>query len=219
MGPVWDLLSFLHENMREVTISGVPDYQGSNNEMLQIKWEDRLTNCPAQGRFASVTTVIDTTECPIACGLTATYSGYKKYNSLKYELGVSVASGRFVWAPTPGLLGPDSDTDCFFHFKIWERFLPGEMFLGDGHYSGLPFSFVPSGSELTIEDQHVRAIVEHAIGKLKHWHCLSVPWHHDLSLHHVAFSVCVNVTNIQFEFQPCHKHPHELLKLDPEINN
>lgn len=64
---------------------------------------------------------IDTTECPVATTLAATYSGYQKDHTLKYELGAQIATGRIVWSPIPSLLGPEADQNVLEFFGVQKK--------------------------------------------------------------------------------------------------
>lgn len=155
--------------------------------------------------------IIDTTECPIATTLGAAYSGYKKKHTFKYELGIAIGTGKFVWAPTPGLLGPNADQDSFRYFGIATVFQPWELFLGDGHYVGLPHCFFPTIASMTKRDRKIRSYIEHAIGRLKKWSCLETPWRHKYEIHYVVFGVCVHITNMMLDEQPLFHLPHHSL--------
>lgn len=81
---------------------------------------------------------------------------------------------------------------------------PDEKFLGDGHYTGLSHSMHRTLEDITQEDCNIRAIIEHAIHRLKAWGCLHTPWRHLFENHFVAFKLSVHLTNIQFDFAPVH---------------
>lgn len=182
--------------------------------MNEIHWEHRLppySFVPTSGFWEGTTVVIDTTECPIASTFRATYSGYKRDHTFKYELGVQIASGEIVWAPTPGFLGPEADQNVFGENKIIDLMLPNEKFVGDGHYIGLPHSLIQTPEKMTENVAHVRAIIEHVFGRLKEFHCLATAWRHNENFHYVAWQVCVHVTNMKLTESPIHEHPHILL--------
>ena len=116
-----------------------------------------------------------------------------------------------MWAPIPGLLGPDADQDCYRYFKIFDQMLDDEYILGDGHYVGLPKSKITSLTQLTKEVSHVRAIIEHVNERVKNWHILHCPYRHNIKSHHVVFKLCVHITNLQMKYAPVHDHPHPSL--------
>ena len=155
---------------------------------------------------------IDTTECPVATTLASTYSGYKEDHTFKYELNVQITTGEIVWAPTPGLLGPDSDGDTLKFFGIEKKMMKGELYLGDGHYVGKEKSLIMYPEDMTDDVGHVRAIVEHAFARIKQNNCLHDHWRHGLQNHWMIWKICVHLTNIKFE-DALHKHPHPLLQI------
>lgn len=167
---------------------------------------------PFEGIVAGVSLIIDTTECPIRCQLNATYSGYKKDHTFKYEIACQVVTGRICWAPFTTLLGPDSDKDVFYFHKLCDNLKDGEKILGDLHYSGLSHSFIKKKEEMTVDIRNVRGTIEHVIRRLKQgYHCLDHPWRHSLDKHCHAFNVAVHLTNIRFLFEPLHENVNKNL--------
>lgn len=159
----------------------------------------------------NTTIVVDTTECPVASTEDVLYSGYKGKETLKYEVGVAIGTGRFVWAPTPGLLGPDSDQFCYRFFGLTSRLRAFELVLGDSHYIGESHSYVKSSSEYTKLVKRVRVIIENAINRLKKWNVLVLPWRHAVEIHHVVFTLVVHIANIEMENNPIRTLPHPAL--------
>jgi hypothetical protein len=200
LSKIWPIIYFLHEILREVSF---------DNRFYPF--------VPISGPCAGATVVVDTTECEIHSTLNATYSGYKKKFTFKYEVGVQIASGKAVWAPVPGLLGPDADQDSFYYFGIYKHMERGEKFLGDGHYVGLPYSLIEKREEMTNEIREVRAIVEHFFARLKQFECLKSPWRHSLDKHFVVFNVCVQLTNIKLDFEPLHDRFNKYLNYEDVI--
>lgn len=133
---------------------------------------------------------------------------------MKYEAAISLGTGLFVWCPVPGTRGPTADQTLFHKYGIAGKMDENELFLGDGHYIGLPHSFVQTlhqMKQLNEKVGHVRAIVEHAFSRLKDFNCLVAPFRHSLCMHHVVFKICIHVTNLKFKYQPLHQLPHRLL--------
>lgn len=188
-----------------------------------MHWEDRLTKGEILqgGAFENTFIAIDTTECPIASGQGALYSGYKKDHTLKYEAAVSIVEGIFVWAPVPGLLGPGADQDACRFYHIADQMKKNEKYLGDGHYVGLEKSLVRDMTEFQkVRDEygHVRAIVEHAFSRMKNFSCMEYHWRYDVAKHYLAYKLCVHLTNIIFRTKPLHTKPHPLVfQYKPEI--
>eukprot|EP00732_Lithocolla_globosa_P000697 Lithocolla_globosa_v1_NODE_257_length_4779_cov_60.829103.p8 type:complete len:109 gc:universal NODE_257_length_4779_cov_60.829103:897-1223(+) len=82
---------------------------------------------------------------------------------------------------------------------------PIENILADKAYlcRGTPFVVPYKGRNLTPFQiwfnkflSSFRIIVERTIGRLKSFTCLRQAWRHDRDLHHVAFSICAHLTNI-----------------------
>jgi len=48
----------------------------------------------------------------------------------------------------------------------------------------------------------VRVIIEHAIGRIKHFKCLKYPWRHPLYLHGITFFVCSQLAIIKMRLCP-----------------
>jgi len=174
---------------------------------MKVKLEDRFNyHIPTNGPLAGCTLIIDTSEFTLLNNNAVFYSGYKKANTLKYEGAVQISIGKFHWAPTPGQPGPTSDQVVFRLNGLAEKLENGELIIGDGKYITLPHCL-----EHTFENEEarikVRQIVENAWGRLKEkFHCMWLPWRHDVTKHHVAFKVCINLTNIIFDFNPLRKN-------------
>ena len=167
---------------------------------------------PTKGFFKDVSTVIDTTEFPLATTFNAFYSGYKKQKSMKYEVACGIATGLIVWAPVPGCAGPRADQDLLHVYKIYDKMLPWELYLGDQHYTGEPKSRITYSSDMTARAKHVRAIIEHLNGKIKkRWGALETPWRHGISKHHLMCKICHHISNICFHFKPVHRKPNPRL--------
>jgi len=48
----------------------------------------------------------------------------------------------------------------------------------------------------------VRVIIEHAIGRIKHFKSMKYPWRHPLYLHGIAFFVCTQLAVIKMRLNP-----------------
>lgn len=173
---------------------------------LKVNIEDRWNyQYPQRGPLAHCTLLIDTTECPVASTSAATYSGYKKNNTFKYEAAVGITSGKFHWAPIPGDTGPTADETVFKKNNITRFLQNNEFILGDGKYKNVSHA-IPHHEETKKIRQQVRSLIENAFGRLKHFHCLVYPWRHSLEKHHVVFRVCIHITNITIDFKPLRKN-------------
>ena len=87
--------------------------------------------------------------------MAATYSGYKKKHTLKYEIACNITNGIIVWAPVPGALGPSADQDLLMYYKIFDNMLEDEFYLGDGHYLNEPKSRIIFKEDMTDDISHV----------------------------------------------------------------
>jgi hypothetical protein len=74
------------------------------------------------------------------------------------------------------------------------------------------------GSLLTVEQaahnrklSRGRVVVENAIKRLKDWRALKQPWRNRLFLHHVAFNVITQLTNVTLRVRPVRNEPHRVL--------
>jgi len=113
--------------------------------------------------FENTTIIIDTTECKVNTSLAGFYSGYKKEYTIKYEVGIGSVNQKFVWAPIPGLPGPDADQDSYKFYKLAEQIGDNEEILGDGHYVGQNKSVIKTMKQYQIyrkEFGEVRAAVK-----------------------------------------------------------
>jgi len=163
--------------------------------------------------------VLDGTECPIrrtSSGLQRTYySGKAKRHTIKYELGVHPDTGKIVWVggPAPGSVHDISMTRIF---GVLEKLLRGEVILGDKGYVGefqIMTPIKPGRREKLNDDEKTlnhflgsrRWIVEHLIGRLKNFKCLSEKWRLALPLHSFVFYILCNIVNIDLEFRPMRK--------------
>lgn len=85
-----------------------------------MHWEDRKFGVSVPNFLQNVTVAIDTTT------FKATYSGYKKKHTLKYEVACAIDTGIIVWAPVPGFFGPYADQDLLRFYKIFNKMDPNE---------------------------------------------------------------------------------------------
>lgn len=116
-----------------------------------------------------------------------------------------------MWAPTPGVLGPDSDQFTFRFNNLVSQLQPSELFLGDSHYIGELCSLAQRKPDYTKLLKSVRVIVENAIDRLKKWYALYTPWRHAIEIHHVIFKIIVHIANIEMEDHPLQTVPHPAL--------
>ena len=164
--------------------------------------------------------VVDVTECAIQTPnifvQRVFYSGKSKQHSLKYEVGVELSRGTFVWF-YGGCPGSYNDLTILRQSSLLDRLEPGEFLLGDKIYVGEPqvltaFKAPQTEMERTINSVFYRhrIIVENSFARIKTFNFTHNEWRHDLKLHSLAFKVLLNVLNIDFETRPIRKNKRKL---------
>eukprot|EP01105_Mastigella_eilhardi_P024212 TRINITY_DN6283_c0_g1_i1.p1 TRINITY_DN6283_c0_g1~~TRINITY_DN6283_c0_g1_i1.p1 ORF type:complete len:253 (+),score=21.48 TRINITY_DN6283_c0_g1_i1:40-798(+) len=180
------------------------------NDMCEIHWDDRLLPPFPKGEFEGITWALDGTECPVHRDKDwlvqkLFYSGKKGTHTMLYEIGVRLADGVIVWAPKEGLPGSFADITSARHHGVQDRLRVGEYFLTDKGYIGFPCAVTPfrrtgdySSSRRAFNRRlsSARIVVEHVLGRIKHFTCLRTKWRHAYNLHCVAFHVCAQLTNV-----------------------
>lgn len=143
------------------------------------------------------------------------YSGKSCLHSIKYEIGVHPETGCLVWisGPAPGAM---HDAQLSRNSGVLDLIKWDELILADKGYQGLPQVLTPikkpRGRDLTADEKEVnyvigsrRWIVEHVIGRIKNFACLSQPWRHALDMHHIVFFIICNIVNIDLKTRPMRK--------------
>ena len=183
-------------------------YSTFTNAARKVRWKLRLCT-PAR----TFNTILDATECPIERPADYEtqknyYSGKKKKHTLKYEVVVSIVTGFFVRV-TGGFPGSMHDFTMSILSGLFEDLLPGELVLADKGYIGDESIVTPVRRPATDDEwetnralSSVRELVEHSIGRLKVFKCLTTPWRHDLTLHPIVFMLICNIMNLEFTFHP-----------------
>jgi len=160
----------------------------------------------------AINLIIDTTECSIQRNRNKDiqrifFSGKKKKHTIKYEIGVNIINGfiHWIWGPVPGTI---HDFKIVELSGIVESLEENERILGDKAYVGNDCIITPlkkPQTEIEFAFNSVinrwREKVEHTIGRLKAFNCLTVPWRHDISLHSIVFNVISQIVNIELHFQ------------------
>lgn len=154
-----------------------------------------------------VNIIIDGTDCPIQCPLDNNiqrlfYSGKHKKHTIKYEIGVHKNTGNLVWI-SGGLPGSIHDLTMSRIGNTRSHLFPFEYILADKAYIGEDQYITPIRSPQTPEEEIYNRIlnehrvkVEHGIGRLKFFNCLSHKWRHNILLHPIVFNLLCNVVNV-----------------------
>lgn len=136
------------------------------------------------------------------------YSGKSKKHVIKYEVGVNIKTGEIAWI-FGGVPGSVHDLTIARNSGILNLLDEGELIMADKAYVGqwqfvTPFKRTETQEkvEFNLELGRVREIVEHSLGRIKKFRCLSTKWRHNLNLHHIAFYVVASLINIEFFFSP-----------------
>jgi len=159
--------------------------------------------------------IIDATDCPIQRSSNKQiqriyYSGYKKRHLVKYEVGVQIDAGFFVWiaGPAPGSV---PDIELTRRSGLLQQLLPGEYYLADKAYQGENLSWTPikkpHGDEWKYNSalSSIRETVEHANARLKFLNIFVYPFRQDVELHPKCFFLCCNLINIDLVYHPLHR--------------
>lgn len=157
-----------------------------------------------------VSIIIDATECSIQrpCKTLQQifYSGKKKQHTLKYEIGVSTHTGLIVWIGG-GVAGSTHDLTIAKNELLEVH--SDRIFIGDKGYVGherilTPFKTPKNQSEELWNSiiGKLRISVEHVFGRIKVFHCLNVPWRHNILYHPIVFYVIANFVNFDLIFYP-----------------
>ena len=123
------------------------------------------------------------------------YSHKFKGPGLRYEIGVSVATGRIVSFHGPFPCGSFPDIKIF-RLGMKTKLLPGEQALADSGYRG--DSKVCTDADATSvyhrkKMSNARARHETINGRLKTWGCLKQTFRHHRSKHHIVFKAVLTL--------------------------
>jgi hypothetical protein len=154
--------------------------------------------------------IIYTTECPIQrpCKILQQifYSGKKKRHTLKYEIGISVHTGLIVWIGG-GVSG--SNQDLTIAKEELMQVHEDRIFIGDKGYVGHERILTPLKTPQRECEElwnsilgKLRVPIEHVFGRIKIFHCLNVPWRHNILYHPIVFHVITNFVNFDLIFYP-----------------
>jgi hypothetical protein len=163
--------------------------------------------------------LVDATEVPIAKPTVAwvqnaTWSGYKKRNTLKYEVAISEMSGLPISYSGP-FCGATGDVTIFKNYLRERMIERGYRGLADGTYQGQSdvLTVPPHGylGDTTDEAEtrkalsHRRIKVENFFGRMKKFRILRDPFRHNLTDHHDVFNVILQLTTMELLSKPLRK--------------
>ena len=121
--------------------------------------------------------------------------------ALRYEIGISIATGWIVWVNGPFPAGDWPDLRIVRENLIHEL-LPWEYYIADGGYNdGQQFSITPSGRHEFVDRQRAQARARHETinGRFKFWNSMSGTWRHCRVKHGVAFRALANIIQLELE--------------------
>lgn len=120
---------------------------------------------------------------------------------MRYEVGVSIATGWIVWAHGPFPCGTWPDLKIARH-GIQQQMAPGEKYVADGGYrDGQQFRLTPTGyNNLEQRKQSVvRARHETINARLKKRSALGNTFQHGLDKHKKVFASIANIVQVVIE--------------------
>lgn len=165
---------------------------------------------------------VDTTPCPLQINVSdwayqkPFYSEHDGMHCLKYEIGIQIWTGQLVWVAGP-YFGSASDLTIVRNSGFLNLLGARECAYADKIYVGEPSLLIPfrgrdwqlSHEQWIWNDFHrrLRVRVENAIGRIKHFHCLRIPWRHKISQHVIAFWCCAQIAAIDLILHPVRADP------------
>ena len=181
-------------------VSSSSNYHLNFTNIFKINWNDRIDTRKWHGCYVSV----DGTDFKI-CEPTPWSASYycHKHNGpgLRYEIAISIYSGKFVWAHGPFPCGSHSDLVIFRSGlkKLLQN--ANEKAIADKGYRD-SHCIIPGMSSNESFTSRIRARHESANGRLKSFHVLSHRFRHSLNLHSVCFFSVLNLTHLHFLEHP-----------------
>jgi len=161
--------------------------------------------------------VVDVTECRIEqpldyCIQKPFYSGRSKHHCMKYEVGVEILTGLFVWF-SGAWPGSFNDLTIIRRSGLLDKLRLGERIMADKIYIGerqilTAFKNARGIRQLSINRAvyRRRIIVENSLNRIKTFNFTQQEWRHDLKLHPLAFKAIINILNIDLTFRPVRKN-------------
>lgn len=178
--------------------------------------------------------VVDGTECRIQrpksyYGQRVYYSGKKKHHCLKYNIVVSISSGKIL-SITGAYPGSTHDIRMWrlWKYKYGGCLKRGEVVLADKAYVSDECCYClfkrKRGTELSVRrlffnyvHGRVRFIVEQTIGRIKAFAILRYPFRGELWRHKIFFFMCAKLANLFMGINPIRRTADEFLFFDPRV--
>ena len=170
---------------------------------LKIVWDDNLDDDTTETYIVSV----DTVDFLVYEKSTETlnvdrkqYSQKFNHGALKYEIAISIHSGKPIWISGPHRAGRNDD-ELFVNGGLCDKIAPGKMAVVDGVYKGaantnkasLPNAREPK--EVRRYKSRIRARHETFNGRLKYYSSLKNIFRYPPDKHQIVFdAVCTTVT-------------------------
>lgn len=161
-------------------------------------WNNRFFDKPIifNGRYVYVS--VDGTDCQIMEPQPFSPMWYShKFHGpgVRYEIGLSVETGRLVWANGPYMCGKYPDNSIFCQ-QMKQKLLDGEFVIGDAGYTDRKcIRQSPNHSDInSIWHSRLRARHETVNARLKSYQVLHQIFRHDKSLHSDCFHAVVQIT-------------------------
>ena len=157
--------------------------------------------------------VVDVTECPLQRPSNfyfqrEVYSGRTHQHSLKYEVGVELTTGLYVWFQG-AYPGSWNDLTIARSSGLLTKLKPGELLLADKIYVGEPQIITPFKEPKSEIEEKInsilyshRIIVENSLSRIKTFNCTQQKWRHSPFFHSKVFKVLINILNIDLYFGP-----------------
>lgn len=164
--------------------------------LIQIRWDDRLSNPDIHENVS-----IDGVDFPIFEPTPFNKKWYSfKHNGpgLRYEIGLSITTGKIIWAHGGVPCGMFSDLklarEIFVHILD-----PGEKAIADRGYMDKKYFCTPQYNPQYPNISTILARHETINRRLKQWRCLGTKFRHQLKRHPMCFHSVLNITEIMIE--------------------
>ena len=122
---------------------------------------------------------------------------------LRYEIGISLATGWIIWVNGPYPAGEYNDLQIT-RLGLLDALDHDEYFLADGGYhdSG-GRAITPSGYWTFVDRQQATARARHETcnSRFKDWGILTQTFHHSIDLHGSVFHAIANITQASLQFE------------------
>jgi DDE superfamily endonuclease len=182
--------------------------------VIEIFFQIEFSLCDEDDRVLVDATEVTISRPTVSWLQTISYSGYKKKNTLKYEVAISEDSGMPISFSGP-FFGPTGDISIF-RSKLKEQMIEaGYIGLADGTYQGEddlliipPRPFHDLSSDEKQEAYLIskrRILVENLFFRVKVFKILSTRYRHNIFDHFDVFSVVLHIIKIDLKTRPLRK--------------